>query len=95
MPYIHYPTNVIMAASESQTILHEEDNLSSIKLDKSKNGENADKEEEYIVTQLNEVNTTNHIAKSIQEISHSEASRFIFNTNPMSFCKTWWSGKLN
>ena len=55
-----------MAASESQTVLNDEDNMSSIKLDKSKNGENADKEEEYIVTQLNEVNTTNHIAKSIR-----------------------------
>lgn len=39
----------------------------SIKLNKAKNGENADKEEEYIVTQLNDPSTMNIIAKNIRE----------------------------
>ena len=55
----------IMTEYECKNELQED--LSIVKLNKSKNGENADKEEEYIVAQLNNHNTINFIAKKICE----------------------------
>ena len=45
-----------------------QEDLSIVKLNKSKNGENADKEEEYIVAQLNNHNTKSSIS-SINNIN--------------------------
>lgn len=68
----------IMAASEPENMIHpqivnnettinELCDFSIIKLSKAKNGENADKEETYIVSQLNNPNTTNAVAKKLRD----------------------------
>ena len=83
-----------MAASEpenanlrkSATILNEP-KVCSIKLSKVKNGENADKEETYLVSQLNNPNTKNYIAIKLREKIIMEHPDLYSELSPPHFVK--------